>query len=269
MKERVLKYIKCPKCGSNKFSVAKTEVNRVEIREGTLTCDNCNQEFNIHKGILNLLIDPRKEVRLEQKGWVDLIGNSEDSDEFILSLPRPPLGLKNRYGDEQIDHWRPSADNFDQVFNKLNLGGEERVLDIGAGRCWSIRKFAEKGCYCIALDIVPTKYIGLESSDIYFKSENLYFERILGDMEDLPFEDGAFDIIFSTASLHHSSNLDIVFNEISRCLSEQGMLALAGEPCHGFLRKLREKPGLEEISHRINENTYTFFDWKRVTKTQG
>ena len=269
MEEQVLKYIKCPKCGSNKFSVVKTDINRIEIREGHINCDNCNHEFNIHKGILNLLLDPRKEVRLEQKGWVDLIGNSDDSDEYILSLTRPPLGLKNRYGDEQIDHWKSYADNFDQIFNKLDLSGNEKVLNIGAGRCWSTRKFADKGCYCIAIDIVPTKYIGLESSDRYFKSNNLYFERILGDMEDLPFEDGAFDIIFSTSSLHHSSNLDIVFNEISRCLSEKGMLVLTGEPYRGFLKKLRGKPGLEEIRHGINENTYTFLEWRRIIKKSG
>jgi len=280
MREQLLRYITCPQCGSHRFDLTKTrgeerngkekEENR-EIREGTVTCTTCAQEFTVHNGILDLLPNPREDIMLERRGWEDFIGDSERSDEFVAALPRPPRGVTNQHGAELIRYWGPYADNFDQIFTNLQLKGDEKVLDVGAGRCWSTRNFARKGCYCVALDISVKKFIGLETADVYFKSDNVYFERVLGDLEALPFKDGTFDVIFSSAALHHSAQLERVLEEISRCLSTDGRLAVCNEPCVGVLRKVmkHKKQNGEENHHGINAHLYAFPEWVRGIERAG
>ncbi len=281
MREQLLRYITCPKCGSNRFDLARTgrkgerngkeKEEDGEIREGAVTCTTCAQEFTINNGILDLLPDPREEILSEREGWKDFIGNSERSDEFVATLPRPPRGVTNQHGDELIRYWGSYADNFDQIFTYLQLKGDEKVLDVGAGRCWSTRYFARKGCYCVALDITANKFIGLETADVYFTSDNVYFERVLGDLEALPFKDGTFDIIFSSAALHHSAYLDRVLEEISRCLATDGRLAVCNEPCVGVLRRVtkRKKPNGEETHRGINAYLHTFPEWVRGIERVG
>ncbi len=272
MREQLLRYITCPQCGSHQFDLptarevegnGKRREENMEIREGTVTCTACAQTFTIHNGVLDLLSDPREEIMSEREGWEDFIGDSERSDEFVTALPRPPREFINQHGDELIRYWGPYADNFDQIFTTLQLNGDEKVLDVGAGRCWSTRNFARKGCDCVALDISAKKYIGLETAEIYFASDKVYFERVLGDIEALPFKDGTFDVIFSSAALHHSAHLETVLAEISRCLSPGGRLAVCNEPCVGVLRKVtkRKKQNGEENHHGINAHLYTFAQW--------
>ena len=50
------------------------------------------------------------------------------------------------------------------------------------------------------------------------------------DAEALPFEDGAFDLVFGHAVLHHLPDLARAFGEFHRVLVPGGTLAFAGEP---------------------------------------
>ena len=67
----------------------------------------------------------------------------------------------------------------------LNLNGSERILDLGAGRSWAAKAFAKKGCYSVAIDIVPDDQIGLGRSKVIMNAANTYYERIIGDNENL------------------------------------------------------------------------------------
>lgn len=50
------------------------------------------------------------------------------------------------------------------------------------------------------------------------------------EAEELPFEDGSFDIVFGHAVLHHIPDLDRAFAEFLRVLRPGGVVAFAGEP---------------------------------------
>jgi len=50
------------------------------------------------------------------------------------------------------------------------------------------------------------------------------------EAEELPFEDGSFDLVFGHAVLHHIPDLDKAFAEFRRVLRPGGMIAFAGEP---------------------------------------
>jgi ubiquinone/menaquinone biosynthesis C-methylase UbiE len=50
------------------------------------------------------------------------------------------------------------------------------------------------------------------------------------EAEQLPFEDGSFDLVFGHAVLHHIPDLDRAFTEFRRVLRPGGTIAFAGEP---------------------------------------
>jgi len=291
MKKELLKIIKCT-CGKNDFNIFEKKTLGGEIRDGYIECKICQNRYDIKNGILNLLLKPRDEIISEVKSRdteiMDMFLKDDVRrklfEDFILSLPKPPESLKQKMQQKIIDDFPPDlqkliisrdtsiyfqfyAPNFEYILNKMNLTGGERILDIGAGNCWTTRYFARKGCNCTALDIFSIKYLGLETSDIYFRADNIYFERVLGDMENLPFMDESFDIIFANAALHHSSQLDIVFKNILRLLSKRGKIVLVNEPAVGYLRRktLEEHQRMGRDIGR-NENIYTISDWMRIMK---
>ena len=55
-------------------------------------------------------------------------------------------------------------------------------------------------------------------------------ETSVCDAEELPFEDGSFDLVFGHAVLHHIPDLDRAFAEFLRVLAPGGMIVFAGEP---------------------------------------
>jgi ubiquinone/menaquinone biosynthesis C-methylase UbiE len=50
------------------------------------------------------------------------------------------------------------------------------------------------------------------------------------EAEELPFEDGSFDLVFGHAVLHHIPDLDRAFAEFRRVLRPGGVIVFAGEP---------------------------------------
>src|SRR6266480_4838754 len=55
-------------------------------------------------------------------------------------------------------------------------------------------------------------------------------DAVACDAEQLPFEDGSFDLVFGHAVLHHLPDLDHAFGEFRRVLKPGGVIAFAGEP---------------------------------------
>jgi SAM-dependent methyltransferase len=58
----------------------------------------------------------------------------------------------------------------------------------------------------------------------------LKVETVRADAEQLPFADGAFDLVFGHAVLHHLPGLDAALSEFARVLAPGGTLAIMGEP---------------------------------------
>jgi ubiquinone/menaquinone biosynthesis C-methylase UbiE len=60
--------------------------------------------------------------------------------------------------------------------------------------------------------------------------DHIHFERVLGSMHDMQFKDREFDVVFSAATVHHSSDLDALFAEIGRGLRPGGAFLMIAEP---------------------------------------
>ncbi|MBN2072979.1 MAG: methyltransferase domain-containing protein [Actinobacteria bacterium] len=259
MRKDLLEVLHCPSCFGKNLSVISTGENGTEIRDGTIECNSCKKSYPIKDGISNLLINITPEIASEQKGWTELEKAVVNTDELMLSLP-DGIG-------EHRAAWKSQAENFHHMFSKLELDGKETVLDLGAGRCWSTSFFAERGCYAVGIDILLTKYVGLLTGDVFIKNKNIYFERIAGDMNTLPFRDRVFDIVFITATLHHSLDLHATLKEVSRVLRPGGKMVLINEPVVGMFKKTTLD--CVEVKAGINEHVHKLWNYLRNIKKAG
>lgn len=269
MQKSLLNHIKCLNCGGKNFDIANTAEDGKEIRSADIICLKCNEKYKVKDGIIYLLLSDET-IKKEQAGWVAALDKSKNpeewTDSFILSLPNvedPSLKIKP----ENLVSWTKQADNFYGVLKNIPDFNDKMTLDIGAGRCWSTAEFARSGAKCVAYDILPDKYLGLLSSDIFFQHENIYFERVIGSMTNIPFADNTFDIVFSNCSLHHTTDLELTFKEISRVLKPGGLIAVSNEPVKGLFRN--KEASREEIEAGINENVFTIQQWLRAINNAG
>ncbi|HOI14446.1 MAG TPA: methyltransferase domain-containing protein [Methanoculleus sp.] len=112
-----------------------------------------------------------------------------------------------------------------ELIRKINLTGDERVLDLGCGEG---KVTAE-----IAARLPSGSVLGLDFSRdmIAFARERFPPEQypnlrlIEGDMLDLPF-DGEFDVVFSNAALHWVADHGRVFSGIARALRPGGRILI-------------------------------------------
>jgi ubiquinone/menaquinone biosynthesis C-methylase UbiE len=101
---------------------------------------------------------------------------------------------------------------FDLVFKQLNLNTKDlSVLELGCGT----------GYQLTLLDKIFKKTIGI---DIYNKDfEPIRSKQIiLYDGISMPFDNNIFDVIFSSNTIEHISNIDSYDKEIKRVLTDNG-----------------------------------------------
>lgn len=273
-----MKIVKCPDCGSPEaWSLAVEEENEREIRMGAVACLSCHASFAVHGGLLDLLPEEtmRPEVAAEVRGWDDVHAQwfdlSGEKDNFWLIEPdnEETKGIGSDEYLRRLPHFDRIAkvmqqnqgymiENYRQLMGVAGIEGGERLLDLGAARCWTTREFAKLGCRCVAIDIATTKYVGLKSSDVYFdENPALYWERIRCDMEDLPFIEHSFDVVFCTAVLHHSQDPQKIIHGLWRILAPGGRVLVVNEPDYGLLDKKKAKADQDaEASDGVNENLY-------------
>jgi SAM-dependent methyltransferase len=100
------------------------------------------------------------------------------------------------------------------------LGGEERVLDLGAGSCENAL-WLPAGCRYVGFD-VSTAALAIAGE------LGRPGERVRGDGEALPFADGAFDAVLSTWALEHLHEPGRTLLEAARVVRPGGHLLLVG-----------------------------------------
>jgi len=122
-----------------------------------------------------------------------------------------------------------------QVLGKVRklLGADPgpfgRSLEIGAGTGYFTLHLLAAGVVrdAVATDISPGMVAALEANA---RRMGLDLRTAACAAEELPFEDGSFDIVLGHAILHHIPDLARAFAEMRRVLRPGGTVLFAGEP---------------------------------------
>jgi len=94
-----------------------------------------------------------------------------------------------------------------------------KILDVGAGTGRLSIPLAKAGASVTALDVS-------EEMSRKIKNKNKKIKIVVGDAEDLPFDDGAFDIVTAAFLIVHLKNPTRFFDEAYRVLKDNGLLVV-------------------------------------------
>jgi 2-polyprenyl-6-hydroxyphenyl methylase/3-demethylubiquinone-9 3-methyltransferase len=98
--------------------------------------------------------------------------------------------------------------------------GGKAALDAGCGGGLLAEEFARLGCRVTGID--PSTE-SLETARRHAREEGLEIEYVSGTGEQLPFEDGSFDIVYCCDVLEHVDDLQRTLDESARVLGPGGV----------------------------------------------
>lgn len=127
-----------------------------------------------------------------------------------------------RYGDEQ-DRVRYQLEPMIEPFARFESAAGRRVLEIGVGMGADFLRWARAGAVATGVDLTE-RAVTLTRERL--ESAGLAAEVRLADAESLPFEDGAFDLVYSWGVLHHAPDAQRAIGEAVRVLAPAGTLKL-------------------------------------------
>jgi ubiquinone/menaquinone biosynthesis C-methylase UbiE len=104
-----------------------------------------------------------------------------------------------------------------------------RSLEIGSGTGYFTLNMLQDGVVreAVATDISPGMLAALQANA---RRIGVEVQTVACDAEQLPFDDGSFDLVLGHAVLHHIPRLDRAFAEFRRVLRPGGEFVFAGEP---------------------------------------
>jgi 2-polyprenyl-3-methyl-5-hydroxy-6-metoxy-1,4-benzoquinol methylase len=119
------------------------------------------------------------------------------------------------------------------------------MLDAGCGAGRFAEVAADLGARVVALDY--SSAIGVCAANLRDRPS---VRCVQGDLARLPFEDGAFDAVYSLGVLQHTAEPPRVVAELARCVRTGGALAIGAYPRH-WKARLQAKYVLRPLTKRL------------------
>jgi SAM-dependent methyltransferase len=225
----------------------------------SLACRSCGRRYATADGAIASLLDreaPGIEAKLcELAAWPELAkeqGWYEADDRIDAALPflNRDLGWDDRA-------WAATEHGFQLLLDRYVEPGD-RVLEIGAAKSWASLHLLPRGCQYVACDLVVDPLIGLGRGPFFEQRVGPYL-RIQADGERLPFADGAFDVAFCVATLHHALDLGAMVSELARVTRRGGVVAGLNEGTRAPYRSGANPDQEHEKELGINEHVHTMW----------
>lgn len=236
------------------------------IAQGTLVCaDGCR--YLIKHGIPHIYIDDAfwQPKAREAIGWVKY-----HQDRHIYDQTGVDIDFQLPFFPHEP--WIDIAHQFNIALELAKPQPGEWVLDVGAGRSWAAKQFAVRGCHAVAVDIVDDDQVGLGRSRALMQQADVVYDALIADSERLPFAICSFDLVFCSAALHHTTDLDRLMRNIARVLKPGGRMVAINEPCVEDTSDdqiLRRTVLAEELAYGINETRPRFDTYRQALRQAG
>ena len=219
-----------------------------------LACPGCGGAFEIKDGVPRMLddrlpgmLEKRREIdawpaKAKEEGWY---GEDDATD---LLLPAVPW-------DDPT--WSANEHSFNLLLRRYVKPGQ-RVLEVGAARCWGALHLVPRGVDYVATDILADPVIGLGRGEFYERHVGP-FERVQADGENLPFADRSFDLVYCVASLHHALDARKMLKEMARVTRRGGIVAALNEGTRAPGASDENPQQSSEKAFGINEHVHTMW----------
>lgn len=198
MKNNLLNYLECRKCGSS-FELKTRIKEKEEIIDGILKCRKCKDEYFIINGV------PRFANR--------------SFDKKILSTAKA-FGYEWKVFSDIYSHYEQQFLDWIHPI-KSNFFAGKLILDAGCGTGRHAYFSAKYGGNVIGIDISDAVEIAFRNTR-QFKNVNI----IQADIYNLPFKKEIFDYVYSIGVLHHLPKPQEGFNSLLRFLKKKGAISV-------------------------------------------
>ena len=123
--------------------------------------------------------------------------------------------------DAIVDHiWGAGGD----LVERVGVSEGDRVLDVACGTGNAAIPAAVAGGRVTGLDITPELF---DAAQRRAAEAGVTLELVEGDAEELPFDDGAFDVVLSTFGCMFAPRHEVAARELARVLRPGGRLGVA------------------------------------------
>lgn len=178
----------------------------------------------------------------------------------------------------------------ERIVNLTEPNKTDSVLEVAAGTCVCARAFAPFCDHVTCLDATPQMLAVGRAKSEKAGIKNISF--VVGNAENLPFENEKFDIVISRLAFHHFVNPQKIMFEMARVLKTGGKLVMVDmtvhdeklrnsvdeiermrDPSHVKNLTIKEMNGLyEKNSLKIDmqekmDVAVAFEEWTKLTKT--
>jgi SAM-dependent methyltransferase len=257
MRSALIEVLKCLRCGTDDLHFIIKKKDDLEVTQGSVTCRRCGLTYSIKDGILNCLVYSDSVVRAARRVY-------EKSKESLVKNDISPQKLAQREHLES-NYRHDTVINFNELLLRLNAE-QGWALDIGAGTCWTTAGLAGRGYRPVAIDISADNKLELGRQHF---DKDIYFDRVLADVNHLPFRPEVFSLAFASAALHHSRNLDLSLSQIFRTMKSLGRLEIANEPVRGLAEAFQTNIGHLEGPDDVIEKHYGIRTWMKALERAG
>jgi SAM-dependent methyltransferase len=168
-----------------------------------------------------------------------------------LSLNDPAL-VRAEYASERglagrIAGYRfaEGPDAREETFRAVAEVDPQRVLEVGCGQGWLSERIAsELGCEVVAID---------QSERMVEVARARGVDALVGDVQDLPFRDGSFDVAVAAWMLYHVEDVDRALSELARVLRPGGRLVAVTNNTREHLREFADLLGSERVVYPFSD----------------
>lgn len=261
MRRSLLEALVCPHCGAAPLRCP----GEGDVEDGEVSCP-AGHVLTVRRGVLDALPSTTADIAGQLAEQARERGGSIEPDQ-VEKYTKNISAIGSKTYNELI------RDNAASVLDAISVKGG-RSLDLGGGSGWLSGQLAGRGFEAVSLDIQDplerTRQIeegaarrGFELvTDVAPELADVSVDFVLGDMERLPFADGTFDLVTTSAALHHSDDPSRTLKEAARVLKADGVLLCINEPVKGLFRD--EEPIMGGRGDDAGEHIYwarTYLDW--------